>query len=97
MVLFVKIHMCGERSDRSNYLDCKHPYREYEIRGCDHRCYRDHKEGRVVAIIFDMYPRYQVILRIMDVMIMDVISKEYPAQPPMAEAIVHHRLGERNK
>ena len=49
--------MRRERSDGSNYLDCKHPYREYEIRGCDHQCYRDHKERRVVAIIFDMYPR----------------------------------------
>ena len=55
------------------------------------------KERRVVAIIFDMHWRYQVIFRIMDVMIMHVISKEYPAQPPMAEAIVHHGLGERNQ
>jgi len=43
------------------------------------------------------YPRYQVIFRIMDVMIMDVISEEYTAQPPMAEAIVHQGLGARNQ
>jgi hypothetical protein len=30
----------------------------------------------------------------MDVMIIDVISEEYTAQPPMAEAIVHQGLGE---
>ena len=30
-----------------------------------------------------MHQRYQVIFRIMDVMIMDVISEEYPAQPPV--------------
>ena len=52
---------------------------------------------RVVAIIFDMHQGYQVIFRIMDVMIMDVISEEYPAEPPMAEAIVHQGLGERNQ
>ena len=97
MVLFVKIYMGSERSGCSNYLDCKHPYREYEIRGCDHQCYGDQKERCVVAIIFGMYQRYQVTFRIMDVMIMDVISEQYPAEPPMAEAIVHQGLGERNQ
>jgi hypothetical protein len=33
----------------------------------------------------------------MDVMKMDVISEEYPAQPTMAEAIVHQGLGERHQ
>jgi hypothetical protein len=33
----------------------------------------------------------------MDVMKIDVIPKEYPAQPSMAETIVHHGLGERHQ
>jgi hypothetical protein len=33
----------------------------------------------------------------MDVMKMDVIAEEYPAEPSMAEAIVHYRLGERHQ
>jgi hypothetical protein len=33
----------------------------------------------------------------MDVMKIDVISKKYPAQPSMAETIVHYGLGERHQ
>ena len=57
------------------------------------------EEWRVVSItiVFDIRERRQVILRIMDVMKIDVISKKYPAQLSMAETIVHYGLGERHQ
>jgi hypothetical protein len=49
------------------------------------------------SLSFLMYERCQVILRIIDVMKLDVISVEYPAQLAMAEAVVHQSLGERHQ